>query len=99
MRGVGNLGVYWLRRADGVVLARGIRGLPVMPALCRWWVAGGRVLGQAVLLAPCVNASGFGFGCLLPARVRGDRVGHGGLGGECFGESGDLEDAQDARGC
>ena len=53
--------------------------------------------GQAVLLAPCVNASGFAFGCLLPVRVCGDRVCHGGLDGEGLGESGDLEDAQDAR--
>ena len=57
----------------------------------------GRVLGQAVLPTPFANASGFAFGCLLPARICGDRVGHRRPGGERLGESGDLEDAQDAR--
>jgi hypothetical protein len=30
--------------------------------------------GQAVLLAPLVNAAGFAFGCVAPAGVGGDRV-------------------------
>jgi len=50
-----------------------------------------------VLPAPFVNASGFAFGCLLPVRVCGERVGHGGLDSERLGEPGELEDAQDAR--
>ena len=50
-----------------------------------------------MLPAPFVNASGFAFGCLLPVRVCGDRVGHRRLGSERLGESGDLEGAQDAR--
>ena len=36
----------------------------------------GRQLGQAVLLAPFMNASGFALGCALPVGVCGDRVGH-----------------------
>jgi hypothetical protein len=57
----------------------------------------GWVSGQAVLPAPFANASGFGFGCVLPVRVCGDRVFHRALGGERLGEPGDLEDAQNAR--
>ena len=63
-----------------------------------WWCAG-RPSGQAVLAAPFAGASGLALCCLVPVGVCGDGVRDGGPGGECLGESGDLEDAQDARGC
>ena len=65
-----------------------------------WWLVGGagRPSGQVVLAAPFAGASGLGFCCLVPVGVCGNGVRDGGPGGECFGESGGLEDAQDMRG-